>query len=332
MKKFNKFMKKICGVILACALIISPMTVMANETYPAEIYLPDGKDILKDKKIKRELIINTETASVNPWMYTDVYLTVKKTKDRKFNHAVTAFSKALSYFEQKKTSVRDGDCVIILNNGYEINSKNLKDEKTGEMARKEIYEKEFFKGDKLFTIGFISDHNVVVKETKWKLIDMMNLPSGSMNRLEKKFIVGITDHEQREIGKMFGFKTNAEVSSGIKVDKVISAGIDAKLQMELNQTISSKFTSGNTVHEQHEGSKIIQHGPAFFDALIIRYQLVDTYKVDVDTFRSEAGDIETFINKGPYKIVQIKQIGNDTGEEVPTDKVYDVVIKGDAVL
>lgn len=324
----NKKLATILMVIILMGIIIRPCYAYGQDTYNGVIPILEANDILKGKDIRKEIVVNKEEGVGSPWIYAEVFLTKKKSKE-KFNPAVLAFQRAVAYFEEIKESIPDGDSLIILNNGYVIDFNNLRSKETELQAMKQIYDKEFYKGDKIFTIGFLHEDNIVVKRQKWQLLDIINLPTGSMNKLEKRITIGIDEHELVELGKTFGYKVSNAIEGefNLSVGNVVGLELGNRFETLLSKDIAKRFMSESTISEKYEESKVIQHGPAPYDGLIVRYQLVENYKKEEGLFKNETTKLEAWINNTGTNIIKLKAIGNGKGVDVPTDKVYDVVIK-----
>ncbi|KEI06044.1 hypothetical protein IRP63_02770 [Clostridium botulinum] len=318
-------MKKLflCGLI--AILLCGPVSQV--KAFDKELILPTVKAAVINEKIQPKIKVSQKTSIVNPWMYIDVKLDANKSKNGDVNYAEKSMSKFFQYLLAKGLSLHTGDYYFILNNGYVVDKDNRTTSNTREMLKKEILQKDFYKGDTMYKIVLLNPNNKVKRTTCWRLIDLIDLPAGSSHTLNKKYTVGVTKTEQIEIGQTFGLKFSAEINASAGFDfKYASAKIDTKLSTELNSTASKNFTDNREIKSLFESNTNVSYNPSEKDRAILRYQLVDNYKVDAKSFRESTLDLEEAMNANGEHLVKLTPAGGNKGIDVPTDEIFDVTI------
>ncbi|MPQ43065.1 hypothetical protein [Clostridium tarantellae] len=315
-------------IIAALSIFLTCSSATAVKAYNGDITIPTQKVAVVDGKIKSQIQVAKEKTIVDPWMYVDVKLDATKSKQNKNNYAELALKRAFAYFIDNKLSIGDGDFSIILNNGFVINKNNYKSKKITNIAKKEILDKDFYRGDTIFKLAYLYHDNAIERTTYWKLIDTIDLPAGSSHTLNKKYSVGINKNEQLNIGQALGIKliTGAEVSGGADC-KFASAKILAKLNGELNRTVSKTFENSRKINSVFESNTNISYNVSNEDKVVLRYQLVDNFKVDSETFKNATSKLESLMNTSGVKIVKIIPTAGTEGVDVPMDQVFDITIK-----
>ncbi|AEB76711.1 hypothetical protein [Clostridium botulinum] len=307
------------SVFLFCSY---PASVRA---YDKDLIIPTHDIAVVDGKIKSEINIDKEVSSTNPWMYVDIKLDETKSKQSKYNYAELALKRAIGFFDESRLSLKDGDFYIVLNNGFVINKKNYKDKKVTQVAKKQLLDKDFYRGDTLFKLAFLYHDNKVERKTYWKLIDTIDLPAGSTHTLTKKYTVGISEDEEVDIAQALGIKLIGEAESGIGADlKFASTKLLAKLNSELNSTISKIFKRKSEIKSTFESSTTVSYNPRYGDKIILRYQLVDNYKVEDKAFKDATYKLQELINEGGISIVKVEPTSGEKGIDVPVEKIFDV--------
>lgn len=319
-------MKKTAFLLaLSALLVFAPLATAYS--YDRDITIPTAQTAVIDGKIKSKINIESKTSTVNPWMYVDIKLDETKSDHGKFNYAELALRKAFGFFTDHKYSLKDGDFYIILNNGFVINKQNYKDKKVTDMAMQELLKTDFYRGDTLFKLAFLYHDNAVQRTTYWKLIDAIDLPAGSTHTLTKKYTSGITKNEELKMGQTLGLKLVSEVSGSIGGEcSFASAKIMASLTGELNKTASKSFTNNQEIKSTFESNTNISYQASNIDKVILRYQLVDNYKVDPNTFKDATNDLQNKINIGGPKLVKIVPSAGEEGVDVSIDQIFDVTI------
>lgn len=318
-------MKKLflCGLIsiLLCG------TASQVKAFDKELILPTVKTAVINEKIQPKIKVSQKTSIVNPWMHIDVKLDANKSKNGDVNYAEKSISKFVEYLLQKDLLLNTGDYYFILSNGYVIDKDNRTTSTTREMVKKEILEKDFYKGDTMYKIVLLNPNNKVKRTTYWKLIDLIDLPAGSSHTLNKKYTVGVTKTEQVEIGQTFGLKFGAELNASAGFDlNYASAKVDTKLSTELNSAVSKNFTDNREIKSLFESNTNVSYNPSEKDRAILRYQLVDNYKVEAKSFKESALELEEAMNANGEHLVKLTPAGGNDGIDVPTDEIFDVTI------
>ncbi|SFD14100.1 hypothetical protein SAMN05421842_12133 [Clostridium uliginosum] len=305
---------------------ITPIT-MAKAAYNRDITIPTKQLAVVDGKIKSQINIDKEIKGVNPWLYVDVKLDATKSKQGKFNYAELALKRAFSYFVENKLSLRDGDFSIILNNGFVINKDNFSDKKVTDIAMKEILDKDFYREDTIFKMAFLYHDNAVERTTSWKLIDTIDLPAGSSHTINKRYTAGITKSEELDMGLTLGLKfiTESSASAGIDI-KYASAKTLAKINTDVNATRSKTFKNSSEIKSSFESTTNIAYNPCNEDKVILRYQLVENYKVDPSAFKDATSKLEKLMNSYGRDIVKIEPTSGESGIDIPVDQIFDVTI------
>lgn len=319
-------MKKTALVLLLSGVLLAA-PVSAVKAYDKDITLPTEKVAVVDGKIKSQIIIDKDVSLVDPWLYVDIKLDALKSKQGKINYAELALKRAYAFMNDSSLSLKDGDFSIILDNGFVINKNNFHDKKITDMAKKEILDKDFYRGDTLFKVAFLYDNNSVERTTYWKLIDTIDLPAGSSHVLNKTYTVGITQDEELGMGQALGLKLISEVSAGAGIDyKFASAKIASKLNADLNFNISKNFKDNKQVKSSFESTTKISYTPSDKDKVILRYQLVDNYKVAPKQFKEGTAKLESQMNQGAINIVKVAPSAGDKGIDAPIDKIFDITL------
>lgn len=307
------------AVFLFCSY---PASVKA---YDKDLVVPTYNLAVVDGVIKSHIDIDKEVSQGSPWVYADIKLDATKSRQGKYNYAELALKRALGFFDESELSLKEGDFYIILNNGFVINKKNYKDKKVTEVATKELLDKSFYRGDSLFKLAFLYHDNLVERRTYWKLIDTIDLPLGSSHTLTKKYTVGISKDEEIDMAQTLGLKliSEAEASAGGDL-KFASAKIMGKLNADLNDSITKIFKKKSEIKSSFESSTNVSYNPRYSDIVILRYQLVDNYKIETETFKKATSKLEELMNQGGVNIVKVEPTSGEKGIEVPIDKVFDV--------
>lgn len=318
-------MKKKLTLLVLAALLLGP--VSSVKAYDRDIIIPTQSIAVVDGRIKSQINIQKETSTVNPWLYVDIKLDATKSRMGKYNYAELALKRAFGFMIESNLSLREGDFSIILNNGFVINKHNFKDNKVTNIAKQQILDQDFYRGDTLFKIAFLYHDNAVQRTTCWKLIDTIDLPAGSSHTLNKSYTVGITKNEEFSMGQALGLKLITEASGSMKGDfSFASASLSSKLTNELNFTVSKNFKNNKEIKSSFESTTNISYGSSDKDKVILRYQLVDNYKVDPDLFKKGTQKLQDLMNQGGVSAVKISPVTGEEGIDVPIDKVFDVTL------
>ncbi|KGM97805.1 hypothetical protein Z968_02050 [Clostridium novyi A str. 4552] len=318
-------MKKKLALLVLTSILLGP--VSSVKAYDRDITIPTQSIAVVDGKIKSQIDIQKETSIVNPWLYVDVKLDATKSRMGKYNYAELALKRVIGFMIESKLSLKEGDFSIILNNGFVINRHNFKDSKITNIAKKEIIDKDFYRGDTLFKIAFLYHDNSVQRTTCWKLIDSIDLPAGSSHILNKSYTVGITKNEEFNMGQALGLKLVTEVGGNVSGDfKFVSANFSSKLNNDLNFTLSKNFKDNKEIKSSFESTTNISYKACDKDKVILRYQLVDNYKVDPNEFKKGTEKLQELMNQGGVNIVKLKPAAGEDGIDVPIDKIFDVTL------
>lgn len=313
--------------LLAISILIVLVPTVHAKAYDRDIIIPTAKKAVVDEKIKSKIEISKETSMVEPWVYVDVKLNATKAKQGKYNYAELALKRAYGFFTENKLSIGDGDFYIILDNGFIINKKNYLDKNVTKEAKKQILDKDFYRGDTLFKLAFLYHDNAVERLMYWKLIDTIDLPAGSTHTLTKKYTVGVNKSEELNIGQTLGLNliTGVESSGGFDC-KFASAKILAKLNAEVNKTVQKTFKNNKAINSTYESNTKISYNANNESRVILRYQLVDNYRVDRKSFKDATLNLNRLMNEGGVNIVEVEPTSGEEGVEVPMDQTFDVTI------
>ncbi|CAG7840489.1 hypothetical protein Z959_10380 [Clostridium novyi B str. ATCC 27606] len=318
-------MKKKLALLVLTALLLGP--VSSAKAYDRDITIPTQSIAVVDGKIKSQIDIQKETSTVNPWLYVDIKLDATKSKMGKYNYGELALKRAIGFMIENSLSLKEGDFSIILNNGFVINRNNFKDSKITNIVKKEILDKDFYRGDTLFKVSFLYHDNSVQRTTCWKLIDTIDLPAGSSHTLNKSYTVGITKNEEFDMGQALGLKLITEAGGSASGDfKFVSASFSSKLTNDLNFTVSKNFKNSKEIKSSFESTTNIAYTACDKDKVILRYQLVDNYKVDPTEFKKGTEKLEKLMNQGGVNIVKVAPAAGEIGIDVPIDKIFDVTL------
>lgn len=291
--------------------------------------VPTVEQVLKNGHAENYIIAESKETKVKPWVFADIKLNSVRTQNDKLNYSILALNRGIAHFQDQNKHLKTNDFLIILNTGFVINKDNYDNKIVYTEARKAFLDKELYQGDTLFTIAFLSGDNTVVRRSMWKLIDVINLGGGSSHSSTTNFEVGVTDVEEVGLSEAFGFKTSAKAGGSLGVSaKGISAELKGDISYELNETLSKTFFSANTITGKQSESVTVTHGDLYQSRLVLRYQLIDNFTVNLNTFNKITKELKDNMNMGGKDIIYIEPSSTLKGIDVPSKIIYDVIKEG----
>lgn len=299
---------------------------VVNGNISGNITLPTESQAYKNGQVQRVLDGGREESKVKPRVFADVKLSSVRTHNEKLNYAQLALKRAIASFQDKNMHFKNNDFYVILNNGFIINKDNYNTDEVYQQAKKAFLDEESYQGDTIFSIGFLSGQNKVVKQNLWKLIDMVNLAPGSEFTSTTNYDVGITDKKQVVLGQTIGLKMTDNFGVNLGVEKTVKVGLSNALVSEINETMTNSFTHSNDVSIKSQQSITVKHTASTQGMTVLRYQLVDNINVDLDTFNTITKDLKTNMNMGGRDIVDIEPASGKKGIDIPTGIIFDVMV------
>lgn len=298
-----------------------------NGDFAGEISVPTVGNAYRSGQVQKNIFAGSEAGKPKPWVFADVKLSSERTQNDKLNYSVLALNRAIAYFQDQNKHFNKNDYFIILNNGFIINKDNYNKPVVYDEAKKALLDDEQYQGDTIFTIAFIDGQNKVVRQSMWKLIDMINLAPGSEFTSTTSFNVGVNASEQVTLAETLGLKSVDKIGANLGLNKGgITAGVLAELTTEINETLSRTFNYSNQVSANKNESVSVKHSAKDSGMLILRYQLVDNVNVDLSIFNSITKALNDNMNMGGRTIVKVEPASGLRGIDIPTNIIFDVMV------
>ncbi|WDV46908.1 hypothetical protein PV797_04220 [Clostridiaceae bacterium M8S5] len=329
MKKLFKQSTIIAVLILT--VMVTNITAFAsgnfvNGDFSSNLTIPTYSSAYVDGSINRTIFAGAEKSKAKPWVFADVKLTSVRTQNDKVNYGVLALKRAIAYFQDQNQHLKNNDYFIILNNGFIINKTNYNNQEVFDQAKKTLLDNESYLGDTIFTVAFLSGENKVVKQSMWKLIDMINLAPGSSFTSNTNFNVGISTQDQLTLSETLGLKTADKMGANLGITKSATLGALAEINTEINENLARTFNFSNQVNAQKTENVTVKHSATKNSMLVLRYQLVDNINVDLETFYKITKDLQNNMNMGGRDIVETKPASGASGIDIPSNVIFDVII------
>lgn len=323
--------KKYISLLLVLAIILTNMTAFAsggfvNGDFSGQITIPKTESAYVNGTVQKNIFAGFESSKAKPWVYADVKLTSVRSQNDKLNYGVLALNRAIAYFQDNDQHFKNNDFSIILSNGFVIDKNNYNKQIVYDEAKKALLDNESYREDTVFTIAFLSGENKVVKQSMWKLIDIINLAPGSTFTSNTTFNVGISTEKQVTLAETLGIKLTDKVGVNLGIDKFANIGALAEINSETNQSLSRTFNQSNRIEAQKTENVTVKHEAINKGMLVLRYQLNDNINVDLDIFNNITKSLQDNMNMGGKNIVKIEPASGLKGTDIPTNVVFDVMV------